>query len=112
MNDRDHHHVKARKTAAVREAAAAAFAGVPAQEYVTVQMIWWVATRHRRDDENPVATLKPWCDGLVDAGLVPDDTPEFMGKSMPQVRYDREVEPHVEFRVRAHATAPRAPDET
>lgn len=62
MNDRLHPMAKAKKTAAARKAAAAAFAGVPAQE---------------RDTENCVATLKPWCDGLVDAGLVPDDTPEW-----------------------------------
>ncbi|MCS4277387.1 hypothetical protein M2390_002593 [Mycetocola sp. BIGb0189] len=99
MNDRLHPMAKAKKTAAVRKAAAVAFAGVPAQERVRVEMIWWVNTRHRRDAENCVATLKPWCDGLVDAGLVPDDTPEWMVKIMPEIRYAREVEAHVEFRV-------------
>lgn len=99
MNDRDHYAPKAKKTAAVRKAAAVAFAGIPPQEWVRVEMIWWVNTRHRRDDENCVATLKPWCDGLVDAGLVPDDTPEWMEKVMPKIRYDRDVEAHIEFRV-------------
>ena len=29
--------------------------------------------------------LKPICDGIVDAGVVPDDTPEFMIKEMPVI---------------------------
>ena len=28
------------------------------------------------------------CDGLVDAGIVPDDTPEFMDKRAPVIRYE------------------------
>ena len=38
-----------------------------------------------RDDENLVATLKPACDGLVDAGVVVDDTPQYMAKEMPVI---------------------------
>lgn len=39
--------------------------------------------RRVRDVENSVPTLKAACDGLVDAGVVVDDAPEFMVKNMP-----------------------------
>lgn len=39
----------------------------------------------RRDADNLVPTLKALCDGLVDAGLVPDDTPNYMHKHMPVI---------------------------
>ena len=34
--------------------------------------------RLRRDQDNLVPTLKPCIDGLVDAGVIPDDTPEYV----------------------------------
>ncbi|WP_244278017.1 hypothetical protein [Gordonia westfalica] len=39
----------------------------------------------RRDADNLVPTLKAACDGLVDAGLVADDTPDLMTKQMPTI---------------------------
>lgn len=89
MNDRLHHHVKARIVADIRAAGCwlAREQHIPHLEHVTVSMVWTVPDRKRRDDENPVATLKPFCDGLVDAGIVPDDTPEYMTKLMPTIRY-------------------------
>ncbi|WP_162786781.1 hypothetical protein [Janibacter anophelis] len=36
--------------------------------------------RRRRDEDNLFATLKPLADGLVDAGVVADDTPDLMRK--------------------------------
>jgi len=60
-------------------------AGVPALAAVKVQLVWLVSTAHRRDEDNVVATLKPICDGIVDAGVVPDDTPQLMEKAMPTI---------------------------
>lgn len=102
MNDRMHYQVKARHTASIRTTAylLARQAHIPACEHVEVAMVWTVPTRGRRDAENPVATLKPFCDGLVDAGVVPDDTPEFMTKLMPVIEYAKGVEA-VRFEVRA-----------
>ena len=37
-----------------------------------------VADRRARDPHNYFATVKPIVDGLVDAGLWPDDTPEYV----------------------------------
>lgn len=37
-----------------------------------------VKDKRRRDPHNYFATVKPIVDGLVDAGLWPDDTPEWV----------------------------------
>lgn len=50
---------------------------------ITVLFHWQPKDNRIRDDENPVATLKPAADGLVDAGLVPDDHSGHMSKVMP-----------------------------
>jgi crossover junction endodeoxyribonuclease RusA len=52
---------------------------------VRVALHYCPLRRGRRDADNLVGTLKPVCDGLVDAGLVPDDTPEHMAKDMPVI---------------------------
>lgn len=67
-------------------------------EPVEVTLIWYVTTNHRRDIDNPVATLKPICDGLVDAGLVPDDTPEWIYKRPVRI-IRRKGAPGVELRI-------------
>lgn len=106
MNDRLHHHVKARHTASIRTTAylLARQAHIPPCEHVEVAMVWTVPTHGRRDAENPIATLKPFCDGLVDAGVVPDDVPEFMTKHMPRIEYVKGVEA-VRFEVRSISAA-------
>ena len=65
----------------------------------TVTLTWFVRTRHRRDADNPTPTLKALCDGLVDAGLVPDDTPDLMHKRMPVIHYDPTCTPHLELTI-------------
>jgi len=35
-------------------------------------------TRRQRDADNALASLKSMYDGIQDAGVVPNDTPEFM----------------------------------
>jgi crossover junction endodeoxyribonuclease RusA len=84
-NDRMHWRKKAAITADIRTAARLAFAQHPPVSRVEVRMTWVVTTKHRRDADNTVPTLKAICDGLVDAGIVPDDTPEFMVKHMPVI---------------------------
>jgi hypothetical protein len=64
-----------------------------------VRLVWVVNTRRRRDEENIVDTLKPLCDGLVDAEVVEDDTPAFMVKLMPEIRYVKGAVPHFEFTI-------------
>lgn len=50
-----------------------------------VSLTWHVTDRRRRDVDNIVPTLKAMCDGLVDAGVVEDDEPQFMEKVMPAI---------------------------
>ena len=81
-----------RKTQNVRTVAArfAQLAGIPALGRCRAQLTWYVLTKTHRDVENLAYTLKSMCDGLVTAGVVPDDTPDLMDKPMPRIiRVDR-----------------------
>jgi crossover junction endodeoxyribonuclease RusA len=73
-----------------------------------VRLVWYVNTRTRRDDENPVATLKALCDGLVDAEVVEDDTRAYMLKHMPEIVYvHKSIDTaHFEFTVTQIGTLP------
>ncbi len=99
MNDRMHHIVKAKKVAELRALMHSMARHVPEVDRIEVRLVQYVNTRRRRDDENLVATLKPLCDGLVDAEIVPDDTREFMVKHMPEIRYEKGCTPHFELTV-------------
>lgn len=92
---------KAKKTAAMRLEAFEAAHRIPALGRCEVTLTWYVNTHARRDNENPVASLKAWCDGLVDAGIVADDTEEFMVKNMPRIVWvDKKVDvAHMELRI-------------
>ncbi|RKT85619.1 hypothetical protein SAMN05421805_12778 [Saccharopolyspora antimicrobica] len=87
-NQRHHWARRAKLTRAVRDTAAslAHDAQVPALGRCTIRLVWTVTDRRRRDADNLVPTLKACCDGLVDAGVVADDTPELMAKHMPEIQ--------------------------
>lgn len=95
-NQRLHHFAKARITRDLREATAslARHAGIPPLGRCEVSLTWYVKDRRRRDADNIVPTLKAMCDGLVDAGVVVDDTPDLMVKHMPRIEYRSAVVPH------------------
>ncbi|MDH6277494.1 crossover junction endodeoxyribonuclease RusA [Aurantimicrobium minutum] len=93
-NQRMHWGQKMTLTRKVRRVAAKESAHIPALGKCRVQLVWLVLDNRRRDVDNVVPTLKAMCDGLVDAGLVPDDTPEYMMKLMPVIhKVDREFGP-------------------
>jgi len=73
------------KVRAFRHAAfvLAQHAGIPRLQRFTVVLNWRPPTNRRRDVENYFATVKPCVDGIVDAGVAPDDTPEFYVSSTP-----------------------------
>lgn len=87
MNHRGHWSVRAKKARLWREAAyVEALRQVrpprtqpPSLIVVTLP----VQGRRRRDPHNLHPTLKPIVDGLVDAGLWPDDTPEYVEIAAP-----------------------------
>lgn len=109
LNDRPSHpKARNREVQGVRSAAAVACAeriadgSLDVLEPVTVTLVWFAPDRRKRDADNPVATLKALCDGLADAGLVPDDTPEWMDKRPVRIVY-RKGEPGVELHVEVTA---------
>lgn len=81
------HHVYARQIRNIREQAhwLAAAQRIPALPACEVELHYAPPDNRRRDADGLVAYLKPFCDGLVDAGIVPDDTPNLMRKHMPVI---------------------------
>ncbi len=63
-------------------------------EKVRVTSVLFHKTKRRRDSDNASAMLKPIYDGIVDAGVVQDDTPEYMEKVEPSFEFDKDT-PHV-----------------
>jgi crossover junction endodeoxyribonuclease RusA len=47
---------------------------LPLGQTVEVRMVWYVPTRHRRDADSGQPTLKSYLDGIVDAGVLADDS--------------------------------------
>lgn len=84
MNDRTHWRKKAAATKAWREFARswAHKAGWPCCKATHVpcfvRVTFPVKDNRRRDADNPAPTVKAIVDGLVDAGVWPDDTPEWV----------------------------------
>jgi len=61
-------------------------ARIPPCSRVTVGLVYVPPIRRKRDGgENYADTLKAAIDGVVDAGVVPDDTPEYVIRLMPVV---------------------------
>ena len=83
MNERLHWRETARRAKAWRHAAKTAATGHDPQPpcWITVELP--VRGRIRRDPANWYPTVKHIVDGLVDAGLWPDDTPEHVTTTEP-----------------------------
>jgi len=96
MNDKGMHWaVKARKIREVRDTATwlARQARIAACGRIRVQLHYRPATKRRADPANLIATQKPLLDGLVDAGVVADDNPEFVDELMPIIHPPVKGEP-------------------
>lgn len=87
MNQRMHWAKKARITRELRHEAAVRARSMRLGPYrhITVTLHYQPRDNRRRDADNLVPSLKALCDGLVDAHLVPDDTPDLMTKRMPVI---------------------------
>lgn len=70
-------------------------AGIPPMPRCEVLLTWFVTDNRRRDSDNTYPTFKVCCDALVDAGVVPDDTPQYMVKAAPQIVRVHEGQPHL-----------------
>ena len=105
-NDRDHWRVKAAKVAAIRDAARYGLlhqaVGIEAS-YATrfaVGLTYVPRDKRRRDPDNLVVPLfKALVDGIVDAGIVPDDTPDYVLRSMPVI-LPPDGDPRLELTIR------------
>ena len=98
-NQRLHWALKARVTKDVRLTGRLLTARLGRQTAVRVTLTWIVADHRKRDEDNLVPTLKALCDGIVDAGIVPDDTREFMIKDMPRIEYRAGAQRRMELTV-------------
>lgn len=90
-NQRHHWATRARITKQLRHEAhtRARAMRLPTTTYATVTLHWQPATNRRRDRHNQYPTVKALVDGLVDYGLVPDDTAEHLSAPEPVIH------PHV-----------------
>lgn len=81
------HYTHAKKVKLARTIAyrSATFAGIPPLKHCRVQLTWYVTTAGRRDPNNLATLLKALQDGIVDAGVVPDDTPDLMDTVMSRI---------------------------
>lgn len=82
LNQRMHWAPKAQWTRTLRAGShlLALQAKIPQLDTCTVTLLWHPPDRRRRDEDNPIPTLKALADGVVDAGVVTDDTPDLMRK--------------------------------
>lgn len=87
LNDRDHFRVKAAKTAEYVDATIwlVRAAKVPKLGRISVLLAYGPRDRRTRDPLNLVQTLKAVEDGIVRAGVVPDDNPDYVQSLMPVV---------------------------
>lgn len=95
MNQRVSWRTRHRLTKAWRSAACVAAVdelGAPSarvRQACTVAITLPVPDARRRDPHNYFATVKPIIDGLVDAGIWPDDTPEWVTTTEPTLEVRR-----------------------
>lgn len=75
LNGREHWAVRQRKARAIKDAATvlARMAKVPRLDRVSLAVFYDPPVQRRRDHDNLMATYKPVADGIVAAGVVPDD---------------------------------------
>jgi hypothetical protein len=75
LNDREHYMVRHRKAQALKDAAIVMTrkAKVPRLERIAISVYYDPPVRRNRDHDNLIATYKHLADGIVQAGVVPDD---------------------------------------
>lgn len=99
LNSRQHWAAKARITSSVRRSTAWLCKPLGAANQIQVTLTYVPKDSRRRDADNLVATLKPICDGIVDAGVVTDDDPLHMIKDMPVIAAADPKDPRLELTI-------------
>jgi crossover junction endodeoxyribonuclease RusA len=86
MNDRKHWSQRARLTRQMRETTRLLARGLPTElAHIEICLHYRPRDNRRRDTDNLMPVLKACADGIVDARVVPDDTPQYMTKRMPVI---------------------------
>jgi crossover junction endodeoxyribonuclease RusA len=87
LNGRPHWRTRYRWTKTLRNRAKRLCRdlGVPPLDRPVVELHLIPPNRTRRDADNLVPTAKPCVDGLVDAGVIPDDSPAYVDHRMPVI---------------------------
>lgn len=58
---------------------------IPACQLISVRLVYRPRDKRTRDPSNFIPTQKPLLDGIVDAGVVPDDNPRYVRELMPRI---------------------------
>lgn len=87
LNTRMHWAPKAKLTRELRDTAhvLAKAARIPKQQAIILTLHYVPRQNRRRDPSNLLGTQKPLLDGLVDAGIIPDDCPPYVEERMPVI---------------------------
>jgi len=82
-NSRLHHFPKAKLIREIRETGGwlVKQAKIPPVGFCEVTLVWVPSCARNRDDDNPTPTIKALADGIVDAGIVPDDSTKHMRRN-------------------------------
>jgi len=111
-NARCHWAVKARDTRKCREAArwwtfAALKGDCPHWRRSTFRATFYHTTNRRRDDDNLIASLKPYRDGIADSGLLDDDVGVV---TLPPLKCIDRENPRVEITITQLEDSPCEPE--
>jgi crossover junction endodeoxyribonuclease RusA len=85
LNDRTGWRARAKHVRQIREAIAWQAKKIGPCGHITAQLHYAPGDQRRRDASNLMASQKPAVDGLVDAGVVSDDTAEYVTELMPVI---------------------------
>ncbi|MDT0223484.1 hypothetical protein [Gordonia sp. AC31] len=99
-NQRLHWSVRARLTREIRETAGmcARSAKLPSLGRSEVTTVWFVPDRRRRDAGSLSLTTKAALDGLVDAGVWPDDNTTWVAQESYRIEMDKS-RPRIEIHI-------------
>lgn len=117
-NDRTVWQVKARSTAEVRRLVVNLVLAqrIPKMNRVSVEVVWVVPTKHKRDADGPDPMCKAIFDAIgsdrgVSARLVPDDDPAHMEKPRLRIEHRPGSTAHFEVTIRDLAFRPETVDQ-
>lgn len=104
-NARVHWAVKARVTREMRHMAylCAKRAEIPPLGKSAVLVTWFPPDRRRRDTNSLVTATKAWIDGLVDAGIWPDDDPNHVAAETYRIGPPDKDHPRIEITIQETA---------